>query len=129
MRQDIFNYLSIAAQTATSKDDERSFLLGCVGIRKDGVMVRSLNGPSQHPDRKAHAEFRCAKKVDKGAVLYVARIRICDGQLGMARPCKNCLKMMISRKVRLVYYSIGPNEFGRIDVEKLTETTHRRKER
>lgn len=124
MRRDIFHYLEIAAQTAVNKQDERSFLIGCVGIRNDGTLVKSLNGPSKCPTREAHAEYRCCNKLDVGATLYVARVRICDGAMGMSRPCQNCLKKIKSKRVKRVYYTIAPGEFGLIDLDREFETIH-----
>jgi tRNA(Arg) A34 adenosine deaminase TadA len=115
MNNKIFNFLEIAGKTATSRQDGRSFMLGAVAIRKDGVMVRSLNSPTQEPDRQVHAEYRVASKIDYGAIIYVARIRLIDGKFGMARPCKSCLKVLISKKVKKIYYTIDHDEYGIIN--------------
>lgn len=112
IRKKIFDYFQIAAQVAQSKDDERSFLLGAIGIRADGVMVSALNGPSQYPNRVAHAEARLARKLTPNSEVYVVRVRLIDGQFGMARPCEACQKILRTKGIKRVYYSIGPDEFG-----------------
>ena len=116
MNLKIFNFLEIAAKTATHRKDERSFLLGSIGIRSDGKLVKAFNSPSEFPDRTAHSEFRLSKKLDYGATVYVARVRLQDGQFGMSRPCFNCMKVLKSKKVKRIYYTISAGEFGIIDL-------------
>jgi tRNA(Arg) A34 adenosine deaminase TadA len=115
MQKKIFDYFEIAARTAVSKDDERSFMIGSIAIRGDGVMVKALNGPSRFPTRQAHSEFRLSKKIDYGATIYVARVRLVDGEFGMSKPCPSCMKALLSKRVKKIYYTIGPNEFGIIN--------------
>jgi hypothetical protein len=121
MRRNIFAYFEVAAQTAQSKKDARSFLLGAIGIRSDGVMVKALNGPTAYPIPAAHAESRCCKKCDIGAIIYVARIAIGSGKFANSRPCKYCQNTMRSRGIRLAYYTINSSEFGMIDFGNNTE--------
>lgn len=102
----------MAALTATKRDDERSFLLGAVGIRYDGVLVKSVNASSFHPVRTGHAEARLCKKLDVGSVVYVVRVKLLDGSLAIARPCKACQKILRSTGVSKVYYSISNSEYG-----------------
>jgi tRNA(Arg) A34 adenosine deaminase TadA len=116
MNRKIFNFFEIAAKTARSKTDGRSFLLGCVAIRNDGVMVKSLNSSSELPNRMAHAEYRIANRIDYGAVVYVARVKLIDGSFGMARPCHSCMKILVARKVSKIYYTIDKEEYGTIDL-------------
>jgi tRNA(Arg) A34 adenosine deaminase TadA len=111
----IFNYFEIAAKTAIAQEDIRTFLLGAVGIRGDGVIVKSNNGPTPVPDRRVHAEYKLCKKLDYGATIYVARIRVDNNQFAMARPCKPCLKALRHRRAVKVYYTISQNEFGIYD--------------
>lgn len=122
MRNQVFNYFDIAAKFAVSKVDERSFLLGALGERNDGTLVSAINLPSELPNRMAHAEYRLSKKLDYGAIVYVVRIRLMDGSFGMSRPCKNCQKVLIHKKVKKVYYTINQFEAGCWDVIKNTDT-------
>lgn len=115
MNLKIFDYFHIAALTATQKQDNRSFLLGSVAVRADGKLVRSFNSPSEVPNRMAHSEFRLSKKLDYGATVYVARVKLIDGSFGMSKPCHNCMKALVSKKVRRIYYTITSSEFGIID--------------
>jgi len=112
MNNKIFTYFEIAAKLSHARDDERTFLIGAVAIRGDGTMISSINMPSKIPNRIAHAEYRLHKKLDYGAVVYVARMKLQDMNFGMARPCINCQKVLISRKVSKVYYTISPFEWG-----------------
>lgn len=112
IREKIFNYFQIAAMTARSKADERTFFLGAVGIRKDGAMVKALNGPTQIPNRLAHAEARLCRKLDVGSVVYVARVSVSTGQFAISKPCNSCVKIMKSKGVKKVYYTIGPDHYG-----------------
>lgn len=112
MQRKIWNYFEIAGQLAVSKQDKRTYLLGVIGIRNDGVMVRSMNGPTPTPNREIHAEYKICKKLDHGAVIYVARVRTGDGKFGNAKPCHSCRKVLRSRRVKKVYYTKGPNSFG-----------------
>lgn len=121
MKKQIFNYFEIAAATATSKLDNRAFLLGAVGIRKDGVMVKALNSPTEFPNRFVHAEKRCSVKLDYGAEIYVARVRLDTLKFGLARPCANCMKALIHKRVRRIYYTISHNEFGIINLDNDSE--------
>jgi tRNA(Arg) A34 adenosine deaminase TadA len=116
MNNKIWNYFEIAGKTAMSKNDSRSFILGAIAIRKDGVMVKALNSPTEMPNRQIHAEYRVSKKIDCGATIYVARIRLVDNKFGMARPCHNCMKILASKRVKKIYYTIDHDEFGIINL-------------
>lgn len=116
-RKSIFNYFQISAKTATSKKDRRSFLLGAVGVRSDGVMVKALNGPTFFPVPCAHAEARLAKKLDYYATVYVARVRLGDGEFAISKPCDNCMRALKAKKVKKIYYSISNDEYGIIDLK------------
>jgi len=122
MNKKIFNFFEIAAKTATSKSDGRSFLLGAIGIRKDGTMVRSLNSPTQCPERQVHAECKLCKKLDFGATVYVARVRLDNFQFGLSRPCFSCQKIMRHKGVKKAYYTISPTEFGVLNFIRNSET-------
>lgn len=112
IRKRVFNYFQMAALTAIKREDERSFLLGAVGIRYDGALVKSVNASSFHPVRTGHAEARLCKKLDVGSIVYVVRVKLLDGSLATARPCKSCQKILRSTGVSKVYYSISEFEYG-----------------
>ncbi len=111
----IFQYLEIAGKIGKKRDDKRQYWIGAVGERSDGTLVFSSNGPTPQPDRCAHAEYKVSRKLDYNAVVYVARV-LRNGDFAMAKPCNNCLKAMKSKHVRRVYYTIGPGEYGWIDL-------------
>lgn len=127
MNNKIFNYFEIAARAAVSKDDRRWFLLGAVGIRDDGTLVKSFNGSTEYPKREVHAEFRLSRKLDYGATVYVARVRmdttiapdgtkILTPTFGMSRPCQPCMRALHAKRVKRIYYTISKNEFGIINL-------------
>ncbi len=115
MNRKIFSYFELAGELALKKDKLRNFYLGCVAIRNDGTMVTAFNSPVKFPSRVAHSEYRVAQKIDHGATVYVARVRLDTHNYGCARPCRACLKILISKRVRKIYYTIGPTEYGIID--------------
>jgi tRNA(Arg) A34 adenosine deaminase TadA len=116
-KSDVRRYFEMAAEAAMSVKDNRTFFLGAVARRNDGVMVISRNGSTPYPNRSGHAETRLCKKLDPGTTVYVVRVRVIDGGYGMARPCVNCQKCMLSRHVKQVYYSINPDQFGIWDIK------------
>lgn len=86
-------------------------MLGCVGIRKDGIHVKSLNGSADKRTPEIHAECRLARKLTPDSVIYVARINA-SGEMAMARPCPDCERVLRNKGVRKVYYSINDFEYG-----------------
>ena len=112
-----------AARCAISNDafDKREALIGAVGERADGAIVYSRNTAVfdsecantnvPTPFQPAHAEWKLAKKLDTGATVYVARVRK-DGSLAMSRPCPGCERVLRSRKVMRVFYTINPTSYG-----------------
>jgi hypothetical protein len=117
MNRRVFDYFEIAGKLASSRDDGRAFLLGAIGLRKDGAMVSAINAVAQSPNRQLHAEYKLSKKLDRGSVIYVARVRLLDGEFAMAKPCHDCEKVLRSRYVRRVYYTIANNEYGVLDFQ------------
>jgi tRNA(Arg) A34 adenosine deaminase TadA len=115
MNRQIWNFFEMAGKSAVAKEDDRAFLLGSVGVRKDGAIVFASNSVSQEPNRRAHAEYRISNKIDQGSTVYVSRIRLLNGEFAMARPCIDCQKILKSKRVKRVYYTISHNEYGVLD--------------
>lgn len=110
------HYLSMAKMVAQDRrDDGRQFMHGAVGVRKDGLLVFASNIKSPGFIPRCHAEARLSQKLDKGAAVYVARVRKIDGSMANSRPCEDCLRAMRRMDVRRVYYSISDHEYGMID--------------
>jgi deoxycytidylate deaminase len=118
-----FDYFRLAAKVATSKDDERNFCIGAVAVRSDGAIVCAANGPTRLSPSytgnvkfpPAHAEARLCRKLDVGTVVYLVRIRKDNGEYAMAMPCKSCQRILKSRGVARVYYTINSNEIEFMD--------------
>ena len=114
----IKKYFELAAKVAVLKKDRRSFYLGAVAVRGDGIIVSTSNGPAimsgneKNYFPKAHAEHRLCRKLTPGSVVYVVRVRRGDKKVCNARPCKTCQNAMRKRGVTKVIYSISPNEYG-----------------
>lgn len=122
----MLNMLKLAGKIAipVMDNDPRGFWLGCIGIRKDGVLVSARNGSIQHMFSKSldpdladksceyHAEGRALRKMDKGGVLYVSRVSRKDGSLTMARPCVLCQSKIKTQKIIKVYYTVNHNQYG-----------------
>jgi len=104
-----YKLIELAAQVSRLKDDDRHFCLGAVGVRSDGVIVASYNGHPWEPERKAHAEYRLCRKLDRGSTVYVART-LADGSYGLAAPCPSCMKSMKSKGIKTVYFTTYQNK-------------------
>lgn len=109
----IEKYLNLAADVAIIKDDERTFYLGAVGLRSDGVVVAASNVPAAWPVPTHHAEARLCRKLDRWTTVFVARVN--SSGWALARPCPNCQSRLRRKKVLRVYYTIGPSEYGVLD--------------
>lgn len=93
------------------------FRFGCVGLRVDGKLVSSFNASAiWQAEWKHHAESRLCRKLTVDSIVAVVRIGI-DGNWLMARPCDNCQTCMKRIGVKKVFYSIGPDEFGIMNLE------------
>ena len=121
--------LRLAAEKAMPKDknDPRSFWIGVVGCRSDGVLVSSRNGAVHSTTTtnyqlipSSHAEGRIVKKLDKGSTIYVARVLRKDGSFAMAFPCGMCRITIKSHKIKKVYFTIDNFHYGVWDVSKGT---------
>ena len=107
--------MNLAARISSKGNRYRRAYVGAVGIRSDGATVTSYNGCVGYQKPELHAEARLTKKLDFGAVVYVARIRRDNGSLCLARPCPDCFLILKHHKVRRVIYSISDWCFGTID--------------
>jgi len=105
--------LAMAAEIALSKDckDNRAFFLGSVGIRADGCMVTARNVASMHKVPSHHAEARLARKLTPKSAVWIARVTR-NNEWAVARPCCTCEARLRSAGIKRVVYTIGPNEWG-----------------
>lgn len=116
----ITDFLNQAAHYSRRYDDNRTFFVGAIGIRKDGAKVMSRNSTAEMISPNLHAEAKLAKKLDVGAVVYVARFRK-DWTWGNARPCRSCRAILRAKGVKKVYYTVGNGEYGMIDFSTFKE--------
>lgn len=112
--------LQLAAEAAIQgrnrSDDARTFLLGAIGIRNDGVFVSSRNIAAPDCAPKHHAETRLVRKLTPGSTVWVARVARGTGGWAMARPCPGCERRLRGAGVTRVVYTIAPNEWGIIEL-------------
>jgi hypothetical protein len=120
-KRSMLKLIEMAGKVAlpTNENDQRAFLLGSVGIRRDGTLVSARNGAVRCLDTdeyqhipSAHAEWRLGSKLGKYGTVYVARVAKSDGNLVMARPCITCQIRLRSLKVERAFYSINPDQYG-----------------
>jgi tRNA(Arg) A34 adenosine deaminase TadA len=109
----LIKYLQVASEIALpeKKNDLRSFYIGAVGIRPDGVIFTSRNVSCEDKFPAAHAEFRLAKRLNKNSVVYVARVTK-GGLIALAKPCPKCSIVLKNKGIKKVYYTIDKNHFG-----------------
>lgn len=110
-----FDFFREAGIRSLSKQDERTFYLGSIAIRNDGAIVHAINGSSMAPNPLAHSERRLSRKLDSGAIVYVARMRA-NGDFAIAKPCEYCMLALKSKRVKRVYWTTGPNDFDWMDL-------------
>lgn len=111
MKNKVTKLLNVAAKMSRLKDDCRHFFIGAVAIRGDDVTVYSYNGAPKFPERQHHAEARIARKLDKGATVFVART-MANGEWACSKPCANCTVALKRAYVKKVYYTIAAGEYG-----------------
>lgn len=105
-----------ACDVALKGEARRHFYVGAIGARSDGTYVRSHNVSTPERNRCAHAEFRLAKKLDVGSVVYVARLTKGLRMLACAKPCASCVNVLRKRGVRRVYFTIDDNTYDWMDL-------------
>lgn len=109
--------LTLAARVAVERGNKnRSFLLGAVGIRNDGVIVTSRNISATDHAPRHHAEARLSRKLTPNSIVWVARVARRDGAWAMARPCQGCQMRMKTVGVEKVFYTIAPGEWGVLEL-------------
>ena len=86
--------------------------LGCVIVQHGKPISIGFNRVKTHPisgefTRTLHAEMDAlisARAPLDGATVFVYRERA-NGDLGLAKPCKNCYKKLVNSGVKKIYYS------------------------
>jgi len=111
MKNNIIKMLNEAVRISIQKEDDRHFRVGSVAVRGDGAIVRAYNGAPKFPERLHHSEGRLCRKLDRNAVVYVARTTK-DGLWAMSKPCADCERALRRAYVKKVYYTIATKEYG-----------------
>jgi deoxycytidylate deaminase len=127
----INKYLAFAKSVSKFSDfcgDTTSRHTGCVIIYKNKVISVGWNTNKEHPLQKKynkergfntdscknslHAEMYALVKTDgldidwSKATIFVYR-ELANGRCAMARPCKACMKAILDRGIKNVYYTTG----------------------
>lgn len=106
---------AVALGNANRSVDNRTFTLGAVGIRNDGVVVSSRNVSALDYAPDHHAEARLVRKMTPNSTVWVARV-LKNGTWAMAKPCRPCQRRLKAAGVRRVVYTIDHNEWGVMDL-------------
>jgi cytidine deaminase len=111
--------LAMAAEAARGKPekfDNRSFCLGAVGLRKDGVIVTAKNVAATDTVPTHHAEARLVRKLTPDSIVWVARVLRSTDEWTMSRPCVSCQGRLRASGVKKVIYTISKDEWGTIQL-------------
>ena len=106
--------LTLAAKVARLNKDERNYCLGAIAFRSDDVMVSAYNGHSGIPEPTSHCEARLVRKLDQGAIVYLARLTK-NGQWANSKPCPDCMRAMRRARVKKVFYTSGPGQWASLE--------------
>ena len=107
--------LDLAAEVAgecRDRLDNRTFFLGAVGLRRDGVLVTARNIAATNIAPSHHAEARVVRKLTQNSTVWGARVSRSTNDWAMARPCAGCQRRMKVAGVKKAIYTIAPNEWG-----------------
>ena len=106
--------LRLTARIATSKyNPTKRYQIACIAKRADGTIVYSINHCEPNRQWAHHAEARVLRKCDVGATLYIARVLKRDRkEWALSSPCPRCRKLIEHKKIKEVFYTIAPNEYG-----------------
>lgn len=106
---------AVAISSSNRSADNRTFLLGAVGMRRDGVIVSARNVSALDFAPRHHAEARLSRKMTPDSTVWVARV-LKNGTWAMAKPCHGCLILMRAAGIRRAVYTISHNEWGVIEI-------------
>lgn len=135
------NYSDICSHTVFSKGDARRYFtlarhaslksnmrirVGSVLVNQRDIVSVGTNSFKTHPrcmevgQWTIHAEMDAVIGIDRrrveGSTIWVYRERRVDDNIGMARPCSSCFKLLAEAGVYRVVYT-NPNQKGGIGVE------------
>ena len=87
-----------------------------VGFRTNGATVLAYNNTDKYCRMwTAHAEARLSRKLDVHSEVYVMRMsKLHKWQLSL--PCESCVRCMMRKGVKRVYFTTGQDSFGTIEL-------------
>ena len=100
----------VAMRSEETTLDPRSYVLGAVGLRRDGLIVVARNVSSSEVMTSHHAEARLCKKLTWASEVWVTRVTR-DGHFAMSKPCVYCMNALLARGVKRIVYTTGPNRW------------------
>ena len=107
---------AVAIGSSNRSVDNRTFILGAVGLRNDGVIVSSRNVSALDYAPDHHAEARLVRKMTPNSTIWVARV-LKNGTWAIAKPCSPCQTRLKAAGIKRVVYTIGHNEWGVLDLD------------
>jgi deoxycytidylate deaminase len=106
----VYRGISYAVEAARGSDCP-TYLVGAALMKGNRLVASDCNSfhktnpRTTNLTRKVHAEFRVANQRNlRGYTMYVARVRI-NGTIGMARPCPDCLRLLIGGGIREIWFT------------------------
>jgi tRNA(Arg) A34 adenosine deaminase TadA len=106
-----------------AKTSEHRYPMAAVIVHNGKPISVGINQIKTHPDAPRnglHAEchaIKCSGKYDlAGATIFVYRQKR-NGEVGMARPCPDCLKILKEKGFKYMYYTT--NKYPFFDGEKI----------
>lgn len=115
-------HLKTAIKIAEANDMYPKWSFGAVLIKGGALRSVGMNKLHTHAsiasdehlsDLSTHAEEDALRRCGnpRGATLYIARVGR-NGLPALAKPCSTCEPMLREARVKRVVYSIGPREYG-----------------
>ncbi len=121
-------FLKIAIKAAQAKefDEQLVYTLASVLVRGGNILSIGFNKPIRNGFvehftsfwySNLHAEmaavYQARDKSDlTGCKMYTARLRYSGTELGIAKPCKDCVHVMQRYGIKRAYYTMDEDSYG-----------------
>ena len=120
-------YFELAAKEAQCSDFNK-FHIGCIAVYKNKIVGKGCNTYKTHPIPKMYVKYRFSKEelktvkpllhAEMNCIISIKcniedysklKLFICrvskTGKMGMARPCPSCMKFIMNKGIKDIYYS------------------------